>query len=149
MKKLLVCFLLISFCGGEQTQAEICEEYWYIAGYEIELLSLSVIDLQNSIKLYEKDELSEGILYARIQEQIDNVDDHIETISDLTPNETNELYHKRLLTNLKVMQYGLMGFEKWISDSGTVKDRFDAEAEFMGGMSEILQIKIKWTCPTD
>jgi len=86
----------------------------------------------DSFKLYDKDELSEGILYASIQEQIDNVDDHIETISDLTPNETNELYHKRLLTNLEVMQDGLKGFEKWISDSGTLEDRFDAAIEYVG-----------------
>ena len=45
-KKFLIALLLVSFCGP-QTQAEICEEYWYIAAYEIEQLSLSAIDLQN------------------------------------------------------------------------------------------------------
>ena len=130
-KKFLIVLLLVSFCGP-QTQAEICEEYWYVAKYELDQLSENIEKLVDSFELYDKDEISEGILYASIQEQIDNVDDHIETISDLTPNETNELYHKRLLTNLEVMQDGLKGFEKWISDSGTLEDRFDAAIEYVG-----------------
>jgi len=148
IKFAVITLLLFAFCGP-QTQAEICEEYWYVAEYEIELLEETVSDLNNSFKLYDKDELSEGILYANIQEQIDNIDDHIETISELTPNETNELYHKRLLTNLEVMQDGLKGFEKWISDSGTLGDRFDAAIEYVEGLTEILEIKLEWTCPTD
>jgi len=148
IKFAVITLLLFAFCGP-QTQAEICEEYWFVAEYEIELLEENVEDLDNSFTLYNKNELSEGILYANIKEQIVNLDNNIEIISDLTPNEANELYHKRLLTNFEVMKDGLNSLEKWISDSRTFEDRLDAAIEFAEGLTEVLEIKEDWTCPTD
>ena len=148
-KKFLIVLLLVSFCGP-QTQAQICEEYLYRADYELEKLENNIMDLNYSFIAFDENELSEGVMYAKIQEQINNIDDQIETFSNLTPNETNSLYHYQLLTNLEVIKNGLKGFLKNVSNNGTPEE-FDSSADVWSeGINDFYSIVlIYWECPTD
>lgn len=148
-KKFLIALLLVSFCGP-QTQAEICEEYLYRADYELEKLENNIMDLNYAFIAYDENELSEGVMYAKIQEQIDNIDDQIETFSNLTPNDTNLYLHNQLLTNLEVIKNGLKGFLKNVSNNGTPEE-FDSSADVWSeGINDFYSIVlIYWECPTD
>ena len=150
MKKLIVCLLVFSFCGP-QTQAEICEEYWYITEYELEQLKKNTEELTNSFNLYNDDKLSEGILYANIQEQIDNLDDHIEVISDLTVDDSNELNHKKILRGLEDAKEGLEDMQSYFEDGfgKDYADRIVAAINYAEAVAEVLIIGVLWDCPTD
>ena len=147
-KKFLIVLLLVSFCGP-QTQAEICEEYLYRADYELEKLENNIMELNYSFLAFNENELSEGVIYAKTLEQIDNIDDQIETFSNLTPNETNSLYHNQLLTNLEVIKNGLNLFLKWVSDSGTPEEWSKAQDVYAEGINEVFALVNNWECPTD
>jgi|DEB0MinimDraft_10_1074344.scaffolds.fasta_scaffold03148_4 hypothetical protein len=148
-KKFLIALLLVSFCGP-QTQAEICEEYKYRADYELEKLENNIMDLNYSFIAFNENELSEGVMYAKIQEQIDNIDDQIETFSNLIPNDTNLYRHNQLLTNLEVIKNGLKGFLKWVSNNGTPEEFSSSSDVWSEGINEVFSIvKVYWECPTD
>ena len=147
-KKFLIVLLLVSFCGP-QTQAEICEEYLYRADYELEKLENNIMELNYSFLAFNENELSEGVIYAKTLEQIDNIDDQIETFSNLTPNETNSLYHNQLLTNLEVIKNGLNLFLKWVSDNGTPEEWSKAQDVYAEGINEVFALVNNWECPTD
>ena len=149
-KSALIILLLISFCGP-QTQAEICEEYWYIAEYELEQLKKNVEDLNNSFELFNEDKLSEGVLYANIKEQIDNLYYHIEVISDLTVDDSNELNHKKILRGLEDAKEGLEDMQSYFEEGfgKDYEDRVLAGLNYAEGVAEVLLIGVVWDCPTD
>ena len=150
IKFAVITLLLFAFCGP-QTQAEICEEYWYLAEYELEQLEKNNKDLVRSFDLYNDDKLSEGVLYASFQEQIDNLDDQIETFSDLTPNDTNELNHKKILRGLENAKEGLEDMQSYFEDGlgRDIEDRIEAGINYAEGVAEVLIIGVVWDCPTD
>ena len=156
-KSALITLLLISFCVPQtqaeipQTQAEICEEYWYVFDYELAKLIKNRDDLSNSFKLFNKDKLPEDVLYANIKEEIDNLDDYIEVISDLTPDESNELNHIKILRGLEDAKEGLEDMQSYFEEGfgKDSQDRARAAANYAVSLTEIVFIGIAWDCPTD
>lgn len=151
-KKFLIVLLLVSFCGGEKTQAEICENYWFYIEYEVDSkLEKLLADIAVAHYSRLQGSVSEGISYSQFNGEFPNrVEGLIETISKLKPDESNLLNHKRIINSLNEIKTDLSKYVLLMEESETDSMKFlDLQFSIQDSLYFVYDTTKQHSCPTD
>lgn len=151
-KKFLIALLLVSFCGGEETQAEICDWYLILVEDEMTLEYKNFSrDFTRTTELYGANELSEAVAkssYSVGGEYYDELEDIIEDFNELTPNENNVSNNDEIIKNLRDMQTALADMKQWVETKDVAYLSSGLQA-IQKADENIVNIYNNLTCPTD
>ena len=151
-KSFLISLLLVSFCSGEETQAEICD--WYLTLVEDEMTleyEKLIRDFNRTTEMYGANELSEAIAkstYSIGGEFYDELEDIIEDFNELIPNEDNISNNKEIIKNLRDMQTALEDMKQWVETKDVAYASSGLQA-IQKADQNIVNIYNNLTCPTD
>lgn len=113
---LIIFLLLVSFCGGEETQTEICEYYLMLLEQRIDLDYENITrDFYRITEMYSNNELSEALARNYYANEFDEeIEDLVTILYTMNPNEENELNHIEIIRNLEEMENALVDMIQWV-----------------------------------
>ena len=115
-KKFLIALLLVSFCGGEETQAEICD--WYVSQvdsihkYQYKPL---VVKYNRVSEMYLNDELSQALANGDFSRDFPNtITEIVSDLEQLEPNQDNIQNHNKMIEYILKWEEGLTILTEWV-----------------------------------
>ena len=124
-KKLIIIFLIITFCSSEKTQADLCDDYLYFAEYQIEtIFDKTISDFLTLAGLHVENKIDKKVVYAQMTGEFTDEIEKIRTdITDLIPNEANRSSHNLLIKSLIKIEegFGFFGSGALAEDSSVVE----------------------------
>ena len=150
LRFLFVALILFAFCGGEETQADICEQYVRDVNYQMDIFYYPLIEEYNtSVSLYLNGELSDGIArYDYNSEFPEILDKLILAFSEMQPNDENLENNKIILQSFIEFKNAQLDLVDWVK-TGDV-EYFVSGGDKVVVADEVIQkTYASLSCPTE
>lgn len=150
LRFLFIALILFAFCGGEETQADICEDYVRDVNYQMDTYYYPLLEKYNlSISLYLNNEMSSALATQDYSNEFpDKLDELIVAFSEMQPNDDNLENNKIILQSFIEFQNAQLDLVDWVKTDNL--EYFISGGDKVVVADEVIQkIYASLSCPTE